>query len=92
MKILKIQWSVLFLVMALLLWAPVSGTAQAEEVKFLDLSDFTGPVAGLALPGSMGTEDYIKDINAKGGIDGVKIKYIGVDTRYDVARGLSATS
>lgn len=90
MKILRIQWSVLFLVTALLLWAPVSGTAQAEEVKFLDLSDFTGPVAGLALPGSMGTEDYIKDINAKGGVDGVKIKYIGVDTRYDVARGLSA--
>jgi len=90
MKIFKIQWMVLVLAMALLLWAPVSGTARAVEVKFLDLSDFTGPVAGLAMPGSMGMEDYIKDLNAKGGIDGVKIKYIGVDTRYDVARGISA--
>ena len=30
-----------------------------------------------------GIEDYIKEVNAKGGVDGVKIKYIGVDTRYD---------
>ena len=38
----------------------------------------------------MGCEDYIKDLNARGGVDGVKIKFIGVDTRYDVARGVSA--
>jgi branched-chain amino acid transport system substrate-binding protein len=63
---------------------------MAKEISFLDLSDFTGPVAGLALPGSMGLEDYLKDINARGGIEGLKVKYIGVDTRYDVARALSA--
>ncbi len=90
MKNCRILWAMVSIALALLLWAPVSGEVQAAEVKFLDLSDFTGPVAGLALPGSLGTEDYIKDINAKGGIDGVTIKYIGVDTRYDVARGLSA--
>ncbi len=90
MKIRRIQWTVLFLAMVLMLWAPVPGSAQAAEVKFLDLTDYTGPVAGLALSGSWGSEDYIKDINAKGGVDGVTIKYIGVDTRYDVARALSA--
>ena len=90
MMIRRIQWTVVVLALALLVWAPAPGSAQAVEVKYLDLSDFTGPVAGLALPGSIGIEDYIKDINARGGIDGVKIKYIGVDTRYDVARGLSA--
>ena len=88
MKIRRIQWMVLLLAMVLMLWGP--GSAQAEEVKFLDLTDYTGPVAGLALPGSWGYEDYFKDLNAKGGVEGVKIKYIGVDTRYDVARGLSA--
>jgi branched-chain amino acid transport system substrate-binding protein len=62
----------------------------AKEVTFLDLSDYTGPVAGLALPGSMGTEDYLKYINAKGGVEGVTFKYMGVDTRYDVARAISA--
>ena len=88
MIIRRIQWTVV--VLALLVWAPAPGSAQAVEVKYLDLSDFTGPAAGLALPGSIGLEDYIKDINAREGIDGVKIKYIGVDTRIDVARGLSA--
>ncbi len=63
---------------------------MAKEISFLDLSDFTGPVAGLALPGSMGLEDYLKDVNERGGIEGLKVKYIGVDTRYDVARALSA--
>jgi branched-chain amino acid transport system substrate-binding protein len=71
-------------------WAFAAGNARAKEVAFLDLSDFTGPVAGLALPNSLGIEDYIRDLDAKGGIDGVKVKYIGVDTRYDVARALSA--
>ena len=88
MKIHRIQWTVLLLAMVLMLWGP--GSAQTAEVKFLDLSDFTGPIAGLALPGSQGMEDYIKDINARGGIDGVTLKYIGVDTRYDMARSLSA--
>jgi ABC-type branched-subunit amino acid transport system substrate-binding protein len=44
----------------------------------------------LNVPADMGLEDYIKDINAKGGVDGVKIKFIGIDTRYDVARAVSA--
>ena len=90
MKSCKMIWTIVSIALALLLWVPVSGTVQAAEVKFLDLSDFTGPVAGLALPGSLGTEDYIKDINARGGINGVTVKYIGVDTRYDVARALSS--
>ncbi|MCP4749259.1 MAG: ABC transporter substrate-binding protein [Proteobacteria bacterium] len=90
MKNFRILWTLVSMTLALLLWMPVSGEVQAAEVKYLDLSDFTGPVAGLALPGSLATEDYIKDINARGGINGVTIKYIGVDTRYDVARGLSA--
>jgi branched-chain amino acid transport system substrate-binding protein len=68
----------------------LAGNAIAKEVIFLDLSDYTGPVAGLALPGSMGTQDYLKYINAKGGVDGLTVKYKGVDTRYDVARAISA--
>lgn len=84
--------SILFFLAVLLAvgWATLPGQASAREVVFLDLTDFTGPVAGLALPGSLGLEDYIKDINARGGVQGVKVKYIGVDTRYDVARMLSS--
>jgi len=86
------RWIVAVISAAVLGWAllPLPAGAQEAQVSFLDLSDFTGPVAGLALPNSNGIEDYLKDLNAKGGVDGVKINYIGVDTRYDVARALSA--
>ena len=66
--------------------------ARAEEktVTFLDLTDITGAISGLAGGGSEMCEGTFKYFNAQGGIDGVKINYIGVDTRYDVARALSA--
>ncbi len=65
------------------------GYAQ-KEVTYLSLADYTAAIAGLNVPADMGCEDYFKELNAKGGVDGVKVKFIGVDTRYDVARGVSA--
>ncbi len=70
--------------------AGLSSSAFAKEVEYLSLADYTGPIAGLNVPADMGLEDYLKDINAKGGVDGVKIKLIGIDTRYDTARAVSA--
>jgi branched-chain amino acid transport system substrate-binding protein len=67
----------------------IPGHAQ-KEVSYLSLADYTAAIAGLNVPADMGCEDYIKDLNARGGVDGVKVKFIGVDTRYDVARGVSA--
>jgi ABC-type branched-subunit amino acid transport system substrate-binding protein len=64
--------------------------AQEKTVTFLDLTDITGAISGLAGPGSEMCDATFKFYNAQGGIDGVKINYIGVDTRYDVARALSA--
>jgi len=64
--------------------------AKEQVVVYLSLADYTGPIAGLNVPADMGLEDYIKEINAKGGVDGVKIDFIGIDTRYDVARAVSA--
>jgi len=64
--------------------------AQEKEVSYLSLADYTGPIAGLNVPADMGLEDYIKEMNAKGGIEGIPIKFIGIDTRYDVARAVSA--
>lgn len=85
-----IKWKAVFLVLLFVGILRIPMFTEAKEVVYLDLTDYTGPVAGLAVPGSSGLEDYIKELNAKGGVDGVKIKYIGVDTRYDVARALSA--
>ncbi|MFW6114693.1 MAG: ABC transporter substrate-binding protein [Thermodesulfobacteriota bacterium] len=63
--------------------------AKQKEVIYLSLADYTGPIAGLNVPGDMGLEDYIKEVNGQGGIGGIKIKFIGIDTRYDVARAVS---
>jgi branched-chain amino acid transport system substrate-binding protein len=79
-------WALCFL-----LFAPL-GDSQAQEktVTYLSLADYTGAIAGLNVPADMGVEDYFKELNARGGVEGVKVKFIGVDTRYDVARGVSA--
>ena len=89
------KWSAIFLSIILAVCLSVVGLssssfAKDKEIAYLSLADYTGPIAGLNVPADMGLEDYIKDINAKGGVDGVKIRFIGIDTRYDVARGVSA--
>lgn len=65
--------------------------AQAKEkwVSWLSNSDYTGPVAGMVSVVDKGQEDYFKYINEQGGINGVKIKFIGIDTRSDVSRLIS---
>jgi branched-chain amino acid transport system substrate-binding protein len=68
----------------------IDSSSTANEVAYLSLADYTGPIAKLNVPVDMGLEDYITDLNSKGGVDGVKIKFIGIDTRYDVARAVSA--
>jgi branched-chain amino acid transport system substrate-binding protein len=68
----------------------LGGGAWAKEVAYLSLADYTGPIAGLNVPADMGLSDFIKELNEKGGVDGVKINFIGIDTRYDVARAVSA--
>lgn len=78
------------IVLTLICVIGVTQSNAQKEVTYLSLADYTAAIAGLNVPGDMGTEDYFKELNAKGGVDGVKVKFIGVDTRYDVARGVSA--
>lgn len=84
----------LLLVLAAVITAVCFGATPAmakdKEVVFLDLTDMTGAIAGLAGNGSAWCKATFDYYNDRGGIDGVKIKYIGIDTRYDVARALSA--
>jgi len=82
---------ILFTMVVVICLSLTMSTFGAEkEVAYLSLADYTGPIAGLNVPADMGLEDFIKEVNAKGGVDGVKIKFIGIDTRYDVARAVSA--
>jgi branched-chain amino acid transport system substrate-binding protein len=64
--------------------------AKEKQATFLDLTDMTGAIAGLAGKASVVCEATFDYYNQRGGVDGVKVNYIGVDTRYDVARALSA--
>ena len=72
--------------------AEKAAAPEAEKVvTFLSLGDYTGPIAGLNVPADTGVGDFFKDLNEKGGINGdIRVNFIGVDTRYDTARGVSA--
>jgi branched-chain amino acid transport system substrate-binding protein len=69
-----------------------SAFAQAKEQFFPLLSYRTGPYAPNGTPWANGKQDYIKLINARGGINGVKIAFEECETGYDTDRAWSATS
>jgi branched-chain amino acid transport system substrate-binding protein len=65
-----------------------SPAAQAQE-QFVPLLVYrTGQFAPLGIPWGDGKQDYLKLVNAKGGINGVKIAYEECDTAYDTAKGV----
>jgi branched-chain amino acid transport system substrate-binding protein len=66
--------------------------AQTQEkfVTYLSLSDLTGPGAGMVVPIVEAIGFAFDDLNSKGGVKGVKVNSIVVDTRYDTARTVSA--
>lgn len=70
--------------------APRPAVEEEKVVSYLDLADLTGPTAGMR--GSADTLEryYFDDLNEKGGIEGVKVNFIVVDTRYDTARAVAA--
>jgi branched-chain amino acid transport system substrate-binding protein len=70
--------------------AAVSMTAfaQAKEQFFPVLPYRTGPYAPNGVPWANGYVDYLKLVNARGGINGVKIIFEECETGYDTARGV----
>lgn len=70
--------------------ALVSGAAfaQAKEQFFPVLSGRTGPVAPNATPWANGHNDYMKLVNARGGINGVKTLVEECETAYATDRGV----
>jgi hypothetical protein len=70
---------------------PAPAKAAAAETKlqfFPGLPYRTGPYAPNGVPWANGYSDYLKLVNAKGGINGVKILYEECETGYDTARGV----
>lgn len=86
---------VLAMIFALLLFVAVPlmaacTPAEGNVARLLRLGDYTGPIAVLSIPADQGVEDYFRYVNDRGGVDGVRLILVSIDTRYDVARGVSA--
>jgi branched-chain amino acid transport system substrate-binding protein len=65
-----------------------SAFAQAKEQFMPVLSYRTGPYAPNGVPWANGYVDYLKLVNARGGINGVKISFEECETAYDTARSV----
>jgi branched-chain amino acid transport system substrate-binding protein len=68
--------------------APSLVQAQAKEQFFPLLVYRTGPYAPNGTPWANGKQDYIKLVNATGGINGVKIAYEECETGYATDKGV----
>ncbi len=60
--------------------------AQAKEQFIPVLSYRTGPYAPNGTPWANGFVDYLKLVNARGGLNGVKLSFEECETGYDTAR------
>lgn len=65
-----------------------SASAQAQEQYIPLLTYRTGPYAPSGIPAADGLMDYYKLVNAKGGINGVKLLTEECETGYDTARSV----
>lgn len=63
--------------------------AAQEATQFIPVLSYrTGPYAPSGIPVANGTVDYYKLVNARGGINGVKIAWEECETGYDTARSV----
>src|SRR6187431_922882 len=67
---------------------PTAAQAQAKEQFIPVLSYRTGPYAPNGTPWANGYVDYLKLVNARGGINGVKLSFEECETGYDTARSV----
>jgi branched-chain amino acid transport system substrate-binding protein len=77
-----------FLIAASLGATALSAAAQAKEQFFPLLSYRTGPYAPNGTPWANAKQDYLKYINAQGGINGVKLSWEECETGYATDRGV----
>lgn len=69
--------------------ALVAAPAAMAQDQFVPLLVYrTGQFAPLGIPWADGKQDYLKLVNAKGGVNGVKIAYEECETAYDTAKGV----
>jgi branched-chain amino acid transport system substrate-binding protein len=87
MKLRKIVWTAAAVCAGLTSLA-VAPAAMAQEQFFPSLVYRTGPYAPNGVPFANGYADYLKLVNARGGINGVKVSYEECETGYATDRGV----
>ena len=75
---------------ALLAAVVLAGSAQAQEIKVGGIFDLTGITSDVGKPYAQGVQDGVAQLNASGGINGKKVKLIGVDYGYKIPEAVSA--
>ena len=69
--------------------APAKAPAAAAKEQFIPVLSYrTGPYAPNGTPWANGYVDYLKLVNARGGINGVKLSFEECETGYDTARSV----
>jgi branched-chain amino acid transport system substrate-binding protein len=69
--------------------APAKAPAAAAKEQFIPVLSYrTGPYAPNGTPWANGYVDYLKLVNARGGINGVKLSFEECETAYDTARSV----
>jgi branched-chain amino acid transport system substrate-binding protein len=76
------------LTLAALALGPVAATAQ--EIKVGGIFDLTGITSDVGKPYAQGVQDAVAWVNAGGGVNGKKIKLVGVDYGYKIPEAVSA--
>jgi branched-chain amino acid transport system substrate-binding protein len=64
--------------------------AGAQEIKVGGIFDLTGITSDVGKPFAQGVQDHVALLNASGGINGKKVKLIGVDYGYKIPEAVSA--
>ena len=80
----KVFWSIIAVIFLLGASTTLSFAQQKKPIKFVVLTDLTGPAH--AQVGSQGwaTEDYFTWLNQQGGIDGYPVQPEVIDTKYQL--------
>lgn len=88
-KKLGILSAVLLIAFAAAIFAGCGGGAS-QEIVIGNLQDLSGPTSVWGNAVTRGAEVAVEKINAKGGIDGKKIKLVTLDTKGDVQEAIKA--
>ena len=88
MKLRNLALATCLAVVGATAFAQAKPVAHAKEQFFPGLPYRTGPYAPNGVPWANGYADYLKLVNARGGINGVKIVYEECETGYLTDRGV----